>query len=150
MTLSVADHGSLAVAWNVQDEKQINAELHKLSRSLFLDPALDPRWGVYWTVRDGAVKNDRGEPIVVVSWREPHGPGKPLSFGIVEQVKQQEGRIAEKARDAIEHNRRHVEKLRENAEETYGDIVRDHRKRMKAAESRTLPPFWRPRFFGKK
>lgn len=150
MSLSVADHGSLAVAWSVQDEKRVNAELRKLSPTLFLDPAMDPRHGVYWTVRDASFRNDRNEPIVVLSWREQDGTPKPLSYGIVEQVKRQEGQFAVKAAEAIEHNRRHVEKLREEADETYGEIQREHSKRLKAAESRTLPPFWTPKSFGKK
>ena len=153
MTMSVADHGSLAVAWSTQDERTINEELRKLSPTLFLDPAVDEAYGVYWTVRDASVRNDRGEPIICVVWREHGEQGgrpKPLSYGIVEQVKRQEGRFADKAREAIEHNQRRVEKLREDADEVYDDISREHLKRIKAVADRTLPPNWRPKHFGRK
>lgn len=146
--LTVAQHGGLAVAWSQQDKNAVEHELRRLSPTLFLDPEMDPGHGVYWTVKEHIGSGH--PPVTCLVWREPNGKPLPLSFGIVEQVKRQEGRFADRARDAIDHNKRRMEKLRENADETYGDIADAHMKRLKAAESRTLPPFWRPKHFGRK
>lgn len=142
--LRVEQVGGLAVAWNPTDQRTVQRELSRLSPTLFIDPELDPEHGVYWTVKD----NSSMPPLCVLVWRDGDGTAKPLTLGIVEQVKRQEGAMDGAVDQMVKNLERQRDRRREQAEETYREMERDHRARIRSAELDSLPPFWRPKRFG--
>lgn len=118
MSFTVSEVGGLAVAFSPTDQKTIERELRRLDDRLFLDPeveTLGPHGPyVYMTVKYHLGSGQ--PPALVLDWRDGNRP-KPLSFGLVEQVKRQEGRMATVFREAIEAN----ERKRAEAVKTVGD-----------------------------
>jgi hypothetical protein len=146
--LDVATHGSLAVAWSTQDKDTIDRELRKLSPTLFLDPELSPEHGVYWTVKEHIGSGH--PPVRALSGVKATGSRSRSRSGSSSRSSGRKAVPPTAAREAIDHNQRRIEKLREDADETYGDIKREHVKRIQAVADRTLPAFWRPKHFGRK
>lgn len=143
--LRVEQHGSLAVAWNTTDERAVNRELQRLSSTLFLDPECDPDVGVYWTVKDAKVT----PPVCVLVWRADNGEAMPLTLGIVEQVKRQHGQMDGAVREMIDRERQRRDREHAAAADRLAEIREQHAARIRAAELDSLPPFWRPRRFGR-
>lgn len=143
--LRIEDHGSLAVAFNPADERAVQRELQKLDTGLWLDKELDPQWGVYYLVRD----KDGGNVVCCV-WREDNGKPKPLTLGIIEELKRQRGSLDGFIDRAVEAERKRRERERERSAEEYHDRFLEHVKRVKAADMHTLTPYWRPKRFGAK
>lgn len=108
--------------FNPADQKTVETALRRLDDRLFLDPEVEPLGPhgpyVYMTVKYHL--GSGRPPSVVLEWRDSHGP-KPLSMGIVEQVKRQEGVMATAFRDAMAAN----EKKRAQAALEVGDAAYD-------------------------
>lgn len=104
------------------DEKVVAAALRRLDPQLFLDPEYEPL-GPHGPYVFMTVKYHLGSerpPSLVCEWRDQNGP-KPLSLGLVEQVKRQEGVMATAFREAMDANRR----KREQALRDVGDAAYD-------------------------
>lgn len=139
----------LAVAYRETGQKQIERALKALDPDLFLNPDRDPETGlVYWTVAQWMGTGHR--PHRVLIWRDPYGNPLPLSMGIVDEVRRRERREdpVKAFQSTLRDNEEHRAKLRETAAGAYDDVEREHRKRVRAAELDSLPPFWKPRRFG--
>lgn len=142
-------HSGLSVAWSATDQKRVQHEISRLDRALFLDPERDPETRqLYWTVKQHLGSGHRPHRVIV--WRDAYGRPKPLNMGIVEELKRRERKDdpVKLIREAAADNEARRQKLRDEADETYGAMEREHRKRIRAAELDSLPPFWRPRKFG--
>lgn len=125
---SVSDVGGLAVVFNPADEKQITQALRRLDDRLFLDPEVEPLGPyVYMTVKYHLGSGH--PPSTVLEWRNPDGSPKPLSMGIVEQVKRQEGAMATAFHDAMIAN----ELKRQKAIQDVGEAAHDIAVRVKSA-----------------
>lgn len=140
MSWSVSDVGGLAVAWSQADTKTIERELRKLDPRLFLDPEYEP-YGprgayVYMTVKYHV--GSEYPPGLVLEWRDSAGP-KPLSLGIVEQVKRQEGAMGTAFRRAMEANERKRQKAAESVGEAAFDIAYGGSKSAAGTKSVNLP-----------
>lgn len=128
-------------------EKEIERELRKLDPDLFLDKEIDYRGGpVYYLVKHHIGSGH--PPVAVLAWKENDGRPKPLTHGIVEAVKRQEGAMDGAMREALANIENRREKQREQSAATYEQLVEEHLPRLKAADGRTLTPYWRPRRFG--
>lgn len=100
---SVSEFGGLAVMFNRADEETVTRALRRLDDRLFLDPEVEPLGPyVYLTVKYHLGSGH--PPSTVLEWRNPDGTPKPLSMGIVEQVKRQEGVMATAFRDVMAAN----------------------------------------------
>lgn len=126
MSYSVSHVGGLAVMWSRQDTRTVEAALRRLDDRLFLDPEYEPH-GPHGPYVFMTVKYHLGSgrpPSMVCEWRDSYGP-KPLSLGLVEQVKRQEGVMASAFREALAAN----ERIRQDAVKAVGDgafdVVRD-------------------------
>jgi hypothetical protein len=146
----VSEHYSgLVVAWSEQDEKRIQQEIRQLDPALFLDPERDPETRqLFWTVKQWMGSGMRPHRVLV--WRDPDGTPRPLSFAIVEELKRKERKQdAERAfLETLRENEEHLARLKAQTDAEYDAVDEEHRKRIRAAELDSLPPFWRPRRFG--
>lgn len=141
--------GSLALVTETADKRQLERELKKLDPHLFIDFEADPQYGLIPLVKLW-VGLSRPEGHIVVRWQEPDGRPKPLCWALVEQVKRQDGAAATSVQEAIAHNERLRQGLRDRADDDYSTIEGEHRSRIRAAQLDSLPPGWRPKHFGKK
>lgn len=135
------------VMYSDRGENDISRELRKLDPNLFLDKEIDYRGGpVYYVVKHHIGSGH--PPVPVLAWKETDGRPKPLTHGIVEAVKRQEGAMDGALKDIARTQRERKEKQRERSAQTYHDLVAEHLPRVKAAADGTLPPFWRPKRHG--
>ena len=106
--------------FNPADEATVTRALRRLDDRLFLDPEVEPLGPyVYLTVKYHLGSGH--PPSTVLEWRNPDGTPKPLSMGIVEQVKRQEGAMATAFHDAMVAN----ELKRQKAAEAVGEAAYD-------------------------
>lgn len=122
MPYAYSDFGGLAVAFSPADERTIDKALKQLDPSLFLDKEYEPI-GPQGPFVFFCVKNWVGSghpPIPVLDWRTESGP-KPLSHALVEQVKRQEGRMAQALREAEKAN----QKKRQDAIDAVGEYTEE-------------------------
>jgi len=129
-----AEHGGgLLLAERAADTEAIRRALKRLDRDLILTRDFDSRFGqVVYQVRH-RVSADR-PPLLVLEWRSADGRPRPLSFGLLDELKRQECRARElyAAADArneqriAEQHRRLEEELEEVANEVgpWGSDVR--------------------------
>ena len=107
MPYTVAEFGGIAAAYNTATSKQIDRELQRLDRGLFLDPEIelhDPRGKyTYWTVKHHIGSNV--PPLAVLEWRDGNGPWE-LSMAIIEAVKRREGGLERAVQKALEANKK--------------------------------------------
>ena len=137
------------VGYKVQGEQEIERELKRLDPNLFLDKEIDRRGGpVFYVVKHWI--GSEHPPVTVLVWQEPDGTPRPLTHGLVEQVKRQEGAMDGAVKRMLERQAQKQERAREQSREDHAEINREHLPRIKAALDRTLPPFHRPRRFGAK
>lgn len=137
---SVSDVGGLAVMFDRADEETVTRALRRLDDRLFLDPEVEPL-GPYGPFVYMTVKYHLGSgypPSTVLEWRERDGP-KPLSLGIVEQVKRQEGKMATAFRDAMAANERKRQKAAEDVGEAAHHIAQSGTKSATGVRSVNLP-----------
>ena len=118
MPFTVSEFGGLAAAYHTVTSEEVQRELQKLDRGLFLDPEIEFHgpYGkyLYWTVKHHIGSGQ--PPIPVLEWRDYNGP-KPLTFAIVEAVKRREGGLEDAVRKVLAAN----EKKRQETEKQVGD-----------------------------
>jgi len=120
-------------------EREVQKELTRLDSSLFLDKLWSPFGYVYYAVRNNIGSGQ--EPLTVLEWRDGYGP-LPLSLGIVEQVKRQEGDIRSAISSAIANNAARKELLRQERESAQEEISKEFQKSAKKLGS--IGP-WKPK-----
>lgn len=147
--MPVVTVGGIHVVSQGADAKRINAELQRLDRALFLDFENVPPYGLVAIVKEHLGSAVR--PLEVLVWQEPDGRPKPLCMALVDEVKRQAStRGMNAVKKAAAANRARKDKVHQQAQAAMDDIHDEHADRMRAAELDSLPPFWRPRNFGKK
>lgn len=107
-------------------EKQIQRELSLLDRNLFLDKQWSPFGYLFYTVRMRVGE----EMLTAVEWREGNTP-LPLSMGIVDKVRSQEGDLTEAIRTVTVNNAARQELLRQKRLEAQTEIAKEFHKRKK-------------------
>ena len=118
------------------DKRVIDRELRKLDDRLFLDPEMDPDFGVIvWTVKYHMGAGQ--QPLLIADWRDPD-TRRPLdlSWALWSRVKAREHRDPFKLRDEIKAENERMRELR--AERQLGDyeeIVNDVLPRMRGTHS---------------
>jgi len=149
MAYATTNVGGITVVSETATEAQINRELQRLDRSLFLDYENDPVYGRVYMVKEHIGSHTR--PLEVLPWVEPDGRPKPLCLAMIDELKRRAAtRGTDAVRRAADANRAHKERLREEAREAFDEIHQEHAKRVRAAELDSLPPGWRPKHFGKR
>lgn len=146
--MHTTDMGSLAIVTETADRRHLDRELKKLDPRLFIDFEADQQYGLVPLVR--LHLGSGSPPHTILRWQEPDGTPKPLCWALVEQVKRQDGAAATSVRDALAHNDALRQRLRDRADDDYGTIESEHRRRIRAAQLDSLPPGWRPKHFGRK
>lgn len=118
-------------------EKQIQNELNKLDRDLFLDKLKHPLHDyVYYAVRYNI--GSGAEPFTSVEWKDEHGP-IPLSLSIVDFVKRNEGDIREDLAKVKANNAAKKELARQGLLQDLEDAAREFHKLDKTDYWRSLP-----------
>lgn len=137
---SVSDVGGLAVMFSRADEETVTRALRRLDDRLFLDPEVETHGPhgpyVYMTVKYHLGSGH--PPSTVLEWRDRDGP-KPLSMGIVEQVKRQEGAMATAFHDAMAANEAKRRRTVEAVGEAAHDIAQAGARSATGARSVNLP-----------
>lgn len=78
---------TLIVPWEAVDERTIDAALREIEPNLFLDKEIDQQGRLFYTA---CLHNGERAPnpiTVAVDWRESDGSPKPLSEGLVYEIK---------------------------------------------------------------
>lgn len=147
--MEVVNLGSLTVVTETADQRQINRVLRSLDPNLFLDFETVIPYGLVPLVKEHLGSGIA--PLEVFRWQNPDGSPKPLCMAMVDEFRRQAAtRSADAAKRAAEANRERKERMHAQAHEEMDDIHREHAKRVRAVELDSLPPFWRPKHFGKK
>lgn len=147
--MEVVNLGSLAVVSQTADSKQINRALQQLDRALFLDFETVHPYGLVPLIKEHI--GSGVAPLEVFRWQNPDGSPKPLCMAMVDEFKRAAAtRSMDAVKKAAEANRDRKQRLHAEAQEQIDDIHRANAKRVRAVELDTLPPYWRPKSFGKK
>lgn len=147
--MEVVNLGSIAVVTESADDKQINRALRQLDPHLFLDYEVVQPYGLVPLIKEHLGSGIA--PLEVFRWQNPDGSPKPLCMAMVDEFRRRAAtRSADAAKRAAEANRERKERMHAEAREEMDDIHREHAKRVRAVELDSLPPFWRPKHFGKK
>lgn len=124
---STRDVGSLAVVEQTQERKAVERELRSLDRNLFLDPEVafdrNGEREFVWTVKEH-IGSER-PPHLVLEWRDAGGRPLPLTYGIIDAVRQTEGKGETIFTEISEHNERLRRERAARAEEAHEEIMRD-------------------------
>lgn len=149
MPYATTNVGGLIVASESATEAQINRELQRLDRNLFLDFENVKPYGVVYIIKEHI--HSGMKPLEVLRWQENDGRPKPLCAQMVEELKQQAAtRGMDAIRKAADMNRARKERMHAEAREDLDAIHNEHRKRIRGAELDSLPPGWKPKHFGRK
>lgn len=132
---------SLAVVYQSRSAEEINRELRRLDPNLYLDQAVDyPGGPVYYVVRHN-LGSGWGNQVIVVAWKEHDGTPKPLTHGIVDQVKRQENRAADVAAEVVRDYERTLERKRQQRKDDHDALMADHLPRVKASWDGFFTPY---------
>jgi hypothetical protein len=147
--MEVVNLGSLAVVTQTVDARQINRELRSLDPNLFLDFETVTPFGLVPVIKEHI--GSAIAPLEVFRWQNPDGSPKPLCSAMVDEFKRQAAtRGPDTARRAAQANRERKQRMHAEAQADMDEIHKEHKGRVRAAELDSLPPGWRPRYFGKR
>lgn len=104
-------------------ERQVQRELRNLDPDLFLDKRWENGVLVY-LVR--YFIGSAEEPLDTVKWVDPSGRPLPLSLGIVDRVKMQEGDLREAIQRATLYNIAEKERRKQAVNEELDAIISEH------------------------
>lgn len=90
-----------------------------------------------WVYKVFVLVSDDLPPECIYTWSDEYGKPLPLSSGLIEEVRKLRRDVREQHGliDADEHNRRHVERIREDAREHNTQIIEDHRARIERSQT---------------
>lgn len=147
--MEVVNLGPVAVVSQTADTKQINRALQQLDRNLFLDFEIVQPYGLVPIICEHIGSGLR--PQVVLRWQEDDGRPKPLCMAMVDALRRQAAtRTPDLVKQAADANRERQNRLHAEVKEEIDAIHDEHAKRVRAVELDSLPPFWRPKNFGRK
>lgn len=106
-------------------ERRVQQELTRLDPDLFLDKLYSPFGYIYYAVRNNIGSGE--EPLTVIEWRDNYGP-LPLSMGLVDQVRRQEGDIRDAIRNATINNVVRKEMIRQKRHQEQDTIIEEFMK----------------------
>jgi hypothetical protein len=136
----VSEVGGLAVAWSPVDIKEVTRALRRLDPDLFLDKEYEPMGPrgpyVYLVVKHWI--GSGAPPVPVLEWRDAYGP-KPITLGIVEEVRRKEGAMDGAFKKVIEANALKKQKTEEASGEAFEDIARGGFHSVRGTKSVVLP-----------
>lgn len=149
MGYSTITVGGLTVVSETASDAQINRELQRLDRNLFLDYENVRPYGLVPIIKEHV--GSGVAPLEVLRWQDDDGRPRPVCAAMIDTLKRQaETRGIDAVRKAAEANRARKDRMHAEARDDLDAIHDEHRKRIRAAELDSLPAGWRPKHFRRK